>query len=71
MFISSSNEFGDFESGMAAKYLGTIPSVLLGGSITLFVVIFTFFKTRKMLPLSLNEIHMPEKELPIDPPGEG
>jgi len=71
MFISSSNEFGDFESGMAAKYLGTIPSVLLGGSITLFVVVFTFFKTRKMLPLSLNEIHMPEKELPIDPPGEG
>ena len=33
MFISSSNELGAFESGFAAKLLGLIPSVVLGGSI--------------------------------------
>ncbi|GAB3911742.1 MFS transporter [Mucilaginibacter boryungensis] len=68
MFISSSNEFGDFESGMAAKFLGTIPAVLFGGAMTLGVVTFTYFKTRKMLPLGLNDIHLPEKEEPISPP---
>lgn len=71
MFISSSNEFGDFESGMAAKYLGTVPSVLFGGCMTIAVVTFTFFKTRKMIPLKLDEIHMPKKEEPIAPPTEG
>ncbi|QKJ33049.1 MFS transporter [Mucilaginibacter mali] len=71
MFISSSNEFGDFESGMAAKYLGTIPSVLFGGCMTIAVVTFTFFKTRKMIPLKLEEIHMPKKEEPVAPPAEG
>ncbi|MES2278308.1 MAG: MFS transporter [Bacteroidota bacterium] len=68
MFISSSNEFGDFESGMAAKYLGTVPSVLFGGCMTLAIVVFTFFKTKKMLPLSLKDIHTAEPEKPISPP---
>ena len=31
IFIYSSNELGDFESGMAAALLGTVPSVMLGG----------------------------------------
>jgi hypothetical protein len=35
MFIGSSNEIGDFESGMAAKLLGTVPAVIFGGSMTL------------------------------------
>lgn len=51
MFINSSNEFGQFESGVAAKLMGTVPSVIFGGSMTLLVVIFTWFKSptlRKM-----------------------
>ncbi|KAF0241667.1 MAG: major facilitator superfamily [Chitinophagaceae bacterium] len=51
MFINSSNELGQFESGMAAKLLGVIPSVVFGGSMTLLVVIITWFKApslRKM-----------------------
>lgn len=35
IFISSSNEIGAFESGFAAKLLGLIPSVILGGGIAL------------------------------------
>lgn len=51
MFISSSNELGLFESGVAAKVLGVVPSVIFGGCMTLGVVIFTWFKApslRKM-----------------------
>jgi MFS family permease len=38
IFIGSSNEIGAFESGVAAKYLGTVRSVWLGGVVTLLVV---------------------------------
>ncbi|MFD0763424.1 MFS transporter [Mucilaginibacter lutimaris] len=62
MFIGSSNEIGDFESGMAAKLLGTIPAVLFGGSMTLLIVTLTFLKTRKLVPLSLSQIHEPNSE---------
>lgn len=48
MFVNSSNELGQFESGMMAKLLGTIPSVIFGGSMTLFVVILTWFKSTSL-----------------------
>jgi MFS family permease len=51
MFINSSNELGQFESGVAAKIMGVIPSVIFGGSMTLLVVFTTWFKApslRKM-----------------------
>ena len=38
IFIGSSNEIGSFESGVAAKLLGTVRSVIFGGLITLGVV---------------------------------
>jgi MFS family permease len=38
MFIISSNEIGSFESGVAARYLGLVPSVVVGGIATLLVV---------------------------------
>ncbi|MEI7703760.1 MAG: MFS transporter [Deltaproteobacteria bacterium] len=38
LFIGSSNELGAFESGVAAKLLGTIPSVVFGGTMTLVTV---------------------------------
>lgn len=44
IFINSSNELGQFESGFMARAMGTIPSVIFGGSMTLLVVIFTWFK---------------------------
>lgn len=56
MFINSSNEIGAFESGATAKMMGTVPSVLFGGTMTLLIVIFTYFKTKKIVPLSLRQI---------------
>ncbi len=44
MFINSSNELGQFESGVAAKAMGVIPSVVFGGAMTLLVVGVTWFK---------------------------
>ncbi|HYE55173.1 MAG TPA: MFS transporter [Chitinophagaceae bacterium] len=44
IFIMSSNELGSFESGVAAKLLGTVPAVVFGGGMTLAVVVFTWFK---------------------------
>lgn len=38
IFIGSSNEIGAFESGVAARLLGTVPSVVVGGVLTLAVV---------------------------------
>jgi MFS family permease len=60
MFIGSSNEFGDVESGFAAQIFGTIPTVLFGGCITLAVVTFTYFKTKSLLPLKIGDIHTVE-----------
>ncbi len=51
MFINSSNELGQFESGVAARAFGVIPSVVFGGTMTILVVIATWFKApslRKM-----------------------
>jgi len=61
MFIGSSNEIGAFESGTAARLLGTIPAVVFGGSMTLLIVSITYLKTKKLIPLSLSEIQSPEK----------
>ncbi len=38
LFISSSNQWGAVESGIAASMLGTVPSVIFGGVMTLVVV---------------------------------
>lgn len=51
MFINSSNELGQFESGVAAKLLGVVRSVVFGGCMTVAVVIVTWIKApslRKM-----------------------
>ena len=44
MFINSSNELGQFESGVAAKLMGVVPSVVFGGCMTLIIVGITWFK---------------------------
>lgn len=45
MFINSSNELGQFESGFTTRLLGgAVPAVVFGGCMTLAVVIITWFK---------------------------
>jgi hypothetical protein len=52
IFIGSSNEVGAFESGVAAKLLGVVPSVVFGGTMTLLVVIITAIKAPKLKKLN-------------------
>lgn len=48
IFVNSSNELGQFESGVAASVMGTVPSVIFGGCMTLLVTIVTWFKAPKL-----------------------
>ena len=48
IFIGSSNEIGAFESGAAAKLMGTVTSVVFGGLMTLVVVAVTAWKADKL-----------------------
>ncbi len=47
MFIVSSNEIGAFESGVAARFLGLVPSVVFGGAMCLVVVAATAGLSKK------------------------
>jgi MFS family permease len=51
IFIGSSNEIGAFESGAAARLIGTVPSVVLGGLATLGVVAVTAVKVPELRQL--------------------
>jgi len=55
IFVGSSNEIGAFESGVAAKFLGTVRSVVFGGMMTLAVVGVTAWKAVKLR--RLNSLH--------------
>ena len=57
IFIGSSNELGAFESGLAAKLLGLVPSVIFGGCMTLGVVGITSKFAPKLRRLDLRELH--------------
>lgn len=39
IFIGASNELGEFESGLAAQWLGAVPAVVLGGAGTILVTL--------------------------------
>jgi MFS family permease len=55
IFVGSSNEIGAFESGATAKLLGTVPSVVLGGALTLVVVAVTAWRIPALRKLGKME----------------
>jgi MFS family permease len=55
IFIGSSNEIGMFESGVAARLMGTVPSVIFGGCMTLVVVGITAMVSRSIR--TLEKLH--------------
>jgi MFS family permease len=54
IFVSSSNELGAFESGLAARLLGAVPSVLLGGVVTLGIVSYVWRRSAELLKVRLD-----------------
>lgn len=60
-FIGSSNELGEFESGITAKWFGLVPSVVGGGIGTLGVVATVMWLWPEVMKLGpLHEIHEPK-----------
>ncbi len=57
IFISSSNELGAFYSGSMARLLGLVPSVVIGGFMTMGVVGITAWKAPKLRTLDLRDLH--------------
>ncbi|MBU3735866.1 MAG: MFS transporter [Methylobacterium sp.] len=57
IFIGSSNELGAFESGLAARLMGLVPSVIFGGMMTLGVVAATAGLAPKLRRLELHQLH--------------
>lgn len=66
LFVSMSNQMGDFRAGVAAAWLGAIPAVLIGGIGTLVVVAAGI----KMFPqlYAIEGFHQKKKD--ERPPGE-
>ncbi|QWF72402.1 MFS transporter [Methylomonas paludis] len=56
IFIGSSNELGAFESGIAARLMGLVPSVIFGGTMTLIVVGATAKLAPKLRRLELGQL---------------
>jgi MFS family permease len=55
MFVSSSNELGAFESGLAAKYMGTIMATVFGGCMTMLVVGLSWLKTSDLFGVDITQ----------------
>jgi MFS family permease len=55
IFVGSSNELGAFESGLTAKLMGTVTSVVFGGTMTLIIVVFTGFASPTFRKLDLQK----------------
>jgi MFS family permease len=53
IFLAASNELGAFESGLAASLLGTVRSVMVGGSLTLLTVLYVWRRSRALFKVKL------------------
>lgn len=62
MFIGSSNEIGALESGLTAKLMRTVPAVVFGGSMTIGIAVITWFKTKSLTALTLEDIRQQDKK---------
>ncbi len=54
VFLSCSNEIGAFESGLAARFMGAVPSVVFGGAMTLGIVAAVAVRSGKLLKIKIG-----------------
>ena len=55
IFLAASNELGAFESGVAAKLMGTVPSALFGGLMTLAIVTWVYRESKGLFTIQLSK----------------
>ncbi|HEX8925858.1 MAG TPA: MFS transporter, partial [Terriglobales bacterium] len=73
LFIGTSNEFGQFESGITAQWFGTVPAVVLGGVGTILVVLLwagMFPQLRRVNELAPQRTEIPEESNVTADPNE-
>ncbi|MEL6834126.1 MAG: MFS transporter [Bacteroidota bacterium] len=64
IFISASNELGEFESGVAARFLGPVGAVILGGTVALITALSWPFLFPKLSQADhYNDIAAPENRI--------
>ena len=56
IFLASSNELGAFESGLAAKLMGTVPSAVFGGVMTMMIVTWVYFRTGDLKNIKIKRL---------------
>lgn len=62
VFVGASNEIGAFESGLMARLLGTVPSIIAGGIVTLLVVGTVTLLAPQLRHLDLTRVELPESD---------
>lgn len=55
LFISSSNELGEFRAGVSARYLGVVPTAVVGSVFTLAVVAWMMVKFKPLVNVTTFE----------------
>jgi len=55
IFIGSSNELGAFESGLAARFMGLVPSVVFGAFVTFASTGVAWFRAKDLSQLDLSQ----------------
>jgi MFS family permease len=56
IFIGSSNEIGGFESGLASRIMGLVPSIIFGGAVVIGVVFGTNAVNKDLKKLDLTKV---------------
>lgn len=56
IFVGSSNELGAFESGLAARLMGLVPSIIFGGAMTIATVLTVNKLNPKLKKLNIKEL---------------
>jgi len=55
IFLAASNELGAFESGLAARLMGTVRSAVFGGLMTLAIVTWVYTKSKELFVIRLSK----------------
>jgi hypothetical protein len=58
IFIGSSNELGEFESGVVAHLFGVVPAAVLGGIVCLATVLTVALLSPRLRNLNLEELRI-------------
>jgi len=63
LFTGTSNQLGEFESGLLAALFGAVPAVLIGGIGTIVMAALWMYRFPELRRFELADAHSPEDRL--------